>query len=472
MSICEAQMLRASMQRTSWFFRPVAQQARRLTPSSCFTSSLAGAPWRPPSWRQRRFASRGLGTFKSTVSSFDLSAGFTTSVRNGIHGTATLSSASSGDATFRFGASDACATQSQKQEAWKCAGFGEVVMDLALEGGGILQVLAHDAAQNDAFPTWAPPGSVLQWRVLRFRPAEGVTDLIQSVSKVCIAPPGSVPPFMRTHGEILALTYTQSLATVVLGALSIVGAPVVREQLDAQTSVDDFSEELRILCIGLGGGSVPAFLTQALPHCIVDVAELEPGVIRAATEEMGLVTCARLSVTACDGAEFALSAANSAVTSSRQDLAYDAVIVDAYDAAGNVPSELWSRNGGLAVALANGLLKRRGGVVVTNFLPHVDTGPPLDVYREALAGRDAGPGFTVQSFATDGGEVGNFMAVQTCGGPTNLASMSPLAVAECLREAARRLQPHITCNFDMEAIVARNFRLAPSVRANDNKIIR
>ena len=49
-------------------------------------------------------------------------------------------------------------------------------------------------------------------------------------------------------------------------------------------------EQLRILCIGLGGGSVPSFIAEGLPHCQVDVVELEPAV----TEQKWSVRAVRL----------------------------------------------------------------------------------------------------------------------------------------------------------------------------------
>merc|ERR1719401_247718 len=100
---------------------------------------------------------------------------------------------------------------------------------------------------------------------------------------------------------------------------------------------------------------------------------------------MGFQAGPRLRAHVEDGVLFALRAAgveaNSVGGAAAEGDAYDAVLVDAYDAAGNVPMELWGRDGGLCRALAAGLLNRRAGVVATNFLPSVDCGPPLAAYR-------------------------------------------------------------------------------------------
>ena len=44
----------------------------------------------------------------------------------------------------------------------------------------------------------------------------------------------------------------------------------------------------RALCIGLGGGTLPNFLSHHLPGLHVDAIELDPVVVAAATECMGL----------------------------------------------------------------------------------------------------------------------------------------------------------------------------------------
>ncbi|KAJ7567759.1 hypothetical protein O6H91_01G005700 [Diphasiastrum complanatum] len=46
-------------------------------------------------------------------------------------------------------------------------------------------------------------------------------------------------------------------------------------------------QQMRVLCIGLGGGSLPLFLAQNLPGAIVEAVEIDDVVISAATEAMG-----------------------------------------------------------------------------------------------------------------------------------------------------------------------------------------
>jgi hypothetical protein len=49
--------------------------------------------------------------------------------------------------------------------------------------------------------------------------------------------------------------------------------------------------KMRILCVGLGGGSLPLFLAHNLPGATVEVVEIDHTVIEAATEAMGFPPC-------------------------------------------------------------------------------------------------------------------------------------------------------------------------------------
>merc|ERR1711884_157111 len=144
-------------------------------------------------------------------------------------------------------------------------------------------VSSHRSCEAEA-PDGAPPGTWQEWRVLRFIPAEGDSDLVQSVTKVCIGPRGHQPrEWLRS--DALPLDYTKSLISVALAALAALGRPV-------PATADD---PLRILCIGLGGGSVPSFLAQRV-NCEVDVVELEESVLKAACAAMGFVASSKLRV--------------------------------------------------------------------------------------------------------------------------------------------------------------------------------
>uniref|UniRef100_A0A7S0A0U7 PABS domain-containing protein n=1 Tax=Pyrodinium bahamense TaxID=73915 RepID=A0A7S0A0U7_9DINO len=253
---------------------------------------------------------------------------------------------------------------------------------------------------------------------------------------------------VRMRSDCLPLTYTKTFVSVVLATLSLLGAPLFVAPAAGEPP-------LRILCIGLGGGSVPSFLAAALPRCMVDVVELEAPVLRAATEALGFYTRPNLRVVLEDGAAFAQREAERASSPVPGNSGYDAVLVDAYDAAGHVPSALWARGSVLAAALASGLLRKRGSLVATNLLPKADPTPALASYNDALALQGAGPGFTVQAPGT-----GNRIVVQTCpreGSPlVGMGSRQELQVQ--LTSAARGVREATGCPFEMEALAARNFQ--------------
>jgi len=135
---------------------------------------------------------------------------------------------------------------------------GSAVLSIPLGGGcgqRRLLVTAHPATDGDD----------LEWRVLRFTPDQGRSFNLQSVTKVRVPASAASPAALLP--EFLPLEYTKYLAAVALAALGALGRT---------------DGPLRLLCIGLGGGSLPAFLAAALPACRVDVVESERVVVEAA----------------------------------------------------------------------------------------------------------------------------------------------------------------------------------------------
>jgi len=323
---------------------------------------------------------------------------------------------------------------------------GSVVKRMDMDGGGRLKVTSHGISEQEGLAD-LPPGSVLEYRVLRFEPCD---MYLQAVAKVCVAPPGSPEPRVRQLTEALTLPYNRSLAAVVLVTLAALGAPVLAAARAAPGRAGgsgEEGEELRILCIGLGCGSVPAFFARLLPGCRVDVVESEPAVVRAAEEAMGLVTGPRLRVAVEDGAAFALRAAEEHGGQG----AYDALVIDAFDAEGNVPPAMWTSGGGVPEALARGLLRPQG-LVAVNFLPRTAVAPRLATYSGAMAsgGGNPGLGFTVRA------EEGNLMTVQTCG---SFALASEEVWGRDLAKAAQEVQEATNCPFDLEELATNRLQI-------------
>jgi len=337
------------------------------------------------------------------------------------------------------------------ETAWEYQTTGTEMLDQQLESGGSMQVTSHTAVAEAGAPPGALEGTTQVWRAMRFKPPDvgrdattGGVHFCQSITKVCIAPPGHEPrEWLRS--EALVAPYMKSQVSVVLAALSVLGAPVLPE------AAKQTGEGLRILCIGLGGGGVPSFFAEKLgPHCQVDVVELEQAVVTAACEAMGFVPGPRLSVVVEEGAAFALRAAEIAAAEGREGGVYDAVVIDAYDDEGEVPRSMWEGSD-IASALAKGLLKKTG-LVAINFLIEVDLRPPARAYRAALSQRGCSLGFSV---TTKGG--GNRILVQTCGGPPDLTGAEVLAGR--LRSAADAIREATDCPFDMSTRAALGLEL-------------
>ena len=80
----------------------------------------------------------------------------------------------------------------------------------------------------------------------------------------------------------------------------------------------------RILILGLGGGVLPTALAKLLPDASIDVAELDPAVVRIAGDYFGFHPDSRVRVTVSDGRVFVKRAI-------RSHAVYDLVMLDAFD---------------------------------------------------------------------------------------------------------------------------------------------
>jgi spermidine synthase len=80
----------------------------------------------------------------------------------------------------------------------------------------------------------------------------------------------------------------------------------------------------RILVIGLGGGTLPGALQKLFPAAKLDVAEIDPAVVRVAGKYFGFVPGPRTDVYEEDGRVFAKRMA-------KQGIRYDLIMLDAFD---------------------------------------------------------------------------------------------------------------------------------------------
>ncbi|KAM6544848.1 hypothetical protein CsatB_025584 [Cannabis sativa] len=208
-----------------------------------------------------------------------------------------------------------------------------------------------------------------QWRVLRFN---GVTR--QSTVKVLAAnrdsEPGSV--FLMQQPHCLAVPYLKSMVSVGL-------ATIASCNYDIKSAVEG-KKQMRVLCIGHGGGSLPLFIASKIPGAEVHIVEIDPLVISASVQAMGFPafsvmtpsgnrafskpdstdevmwkgTHERLYLYESDAEKFILKNTN----------LYDMIFIDAYDGEDIFPRQLWDPDSPFLKALSNQLHPEHGTVVV------------------------------------------------------------------------------------------------------------
>jgi spermidine synthase len=111
-------------------------------------------------------------------------------------------------------------------------------------------------------------------------------------------------------------------------------------------------QPLRILVVGLGGGSLPMFLRKHYPGVAIDVAEIDPDVVEVAKKYFGFREDERMHAHIGDGRQF--------IESARQ-ADYDIIFLDAFGAR-DVPKQLTTLE---FLQITRRALKP-GGVVVSN----------------------------------------------------------------------------------------------------------
>jgi len=212
-------------------------------------------------------------------------------------------------------------------------------------------VTRHEASEQDGYWIGDASGPVAQeWRELRLADAaEGRPGMTsgtgQSVVKVSLCD-GATPQMVP---YCMALAYTKSLCAAALSGAHLQGALPLGEEMP----------RMRALVIGLGAGSIPVWLkhTFAKDKVIVDALEIDPAVVKVATDAMGFPKEAIRQ--ASDAKAAAADASSGAGGESMrvyripgedfvdaladvagEDYKYDLVFIDAFDKNGKVPPVL------------------------------------------------------------------------------------------------------------------------------------
>lgn len=126
----------------------------------------------------------------------------------------------------------------------------------------------------------------------------------------------------------------------------------------------------RILFVGLGGGAMPTFVHATQPEARIEVAEIEPLVIRAARDWFGFVPDARMTVHEGDGRAFIEAAAPGR---------WALIVLDAF-AEDGVPAALTTR--GFLEAVRRALAP--GGIVASNLHTAVEEYPGMVATYQAV----------------------------------------------------------------------------------------
>ena len=126
------------------------------------------------------------------------------------------------------------------------------------------------------------------------------------------------------------------------------GLPYARTVMTGLALCD---EQRRFLVVGLGGGTIPAFLRRHYPDAAIDAVEIDPEVVYVAKQYFGFREDARMRVHVADGRKFIEGVARP----------YDAIFLDAFGSDA-VPPHLTTREFLSAVRRA----VAPGGVVIGN----------------------------------------------------------------------------------------------------------
>ncbi|KAK6161207.1 hypothetical protein DH2020_004588 [Rehmannia glutinosa] len=220
-----------------------------------------------------------------------------------------------------------------------------------------------------------------EWRTLHFN-----DHTRQSTVKVLAAyredEPGSLCFMQQAH--CLAVPYVKSMISAGLATISSCNSDLIKNAIRGK-------QNMNILCIGHGGGSIPLFLASKIRGAVVHVVEIDPIVISASIQAMGFPafsvmtpsgkracpkpdpieevlwkgTHERLLLFNSDAEKFILENAN----------IYDIIFIDAYDGEDIFPHKLWDPYSPFVQALANRLHPDHGTVVV-NLHSDVDAPNP------------------------------------------------------------------------------------------------
>jgi hypothetical protein len=290
---------------------------------------------------------------------------------------------------------------------------GQIVFSKQSKFNGLVEVTAHPASLN-GFSTDVSSAfgdeTRQEWRVLRFN---NVTR--QSVARVAILSDGGVDgssarldmqqrrwlekgQSIIAQPDCVAAEYVKTITAVFAALVGLQGlfqSSGKSTGNGATTSPPPTSRRpLNILCLGVGGGTLPHFIAHHFPQAHVDAVEIDPVVVEAAIEFMGLPvnTQSNLTMHTQDAFDFinarcggtgngSESDGNTTNNSSPPSVYYDVVCIDAFDGEDNVPSQLVSSH---FAGMLGQLLDPRHGTLLVNLHDTMDVDSIGKLFYDSL----------------------------------------------------------------------------------------
>eukprot|EP00803_Ostreobium_quekettii_P001763 evm.model.scf_309.1 EVM.evm.TU.scf_309.1 scf_309:4395-8613(+) len=226
-------------------------------------------------------------------------------------------------------------------------------------GNGQVTVTSHEAYEVPAGGTGGQEGSYHEWRVLRFN---DVTR--QGVARVMVTPRSDTLSLEEAQPDCLAFEYLKTMAAA--GAAVMGGA--LPTNIRNKCAVLDHLKGWNMLVIGGGAFSLPQFLQHHFPHSSVQAVELDPVVVQAATDHMGISEAASWSLVQGEGVNYVRECCGAG-------FCWDIIFVDAFDGSDEVPDVLCS-SAGLS-ALSHALHPDHGAVVMNTHGGTISSGYSL-----------------------------------------------------------------------------------------------
>jgi spermidine synthase len=241
---------------------------------------------------------------------------------------------------------------------------GKTLFSEVSEYNGVVSVTAHPASPIGKQES----GASVEWRVLRFndKTRQSVVRLVNgNADSACLA-----TEYLKTVVAIFAAVIDLNRETSD-GQDAFQGDQVL--EMDGGSCVGP-----RVLCIGVGGGSIVQFLSSFFPEMEIDAVEIDPVVATAARDFMGMHS----NIYVEDAREFVARLVTDN-NNNKKKKPYDIVYIDAFDGDDCIPSDLCTDH--FARSLSQ--VTSKSGTVIIN-MHESDTGRPLTarVFHEALGG--------------------------------------------------------------------------------------